>query len=174
MHSTVKPDPCHPALSCRRHGVGSPCSDGRPAWPLTVWKMLRAASRRVPRKRRALRDAADAAGRAKLAFLAGLAARAARCARSAVVLLQYNALSWSRRGFSVGALIVLRTLKRHSSRVGVIFHDAGPYPGTRLRDRVRRRVQVWVMRQLIKNSAKSICALPASCLPWFPSDYVKN
>jgi glycosyltransferase involved in cell wall biosynthesis len=92
----------------------------------------------------------------------------------AVVLLQYNALSWSRRGFSVGALLVLRTLKRHTSRVGVIFHDAGPYPGTRLRDRIRRRVQIWVMRRLIKNSAKSICALPADCLPWFPSAYVKN
>ena len=43
-----------------------------------------------------------------------------------------------------------------------------------MRDRIRRRVQIWVMRRLIKNSAKSICALPADCLPWFPSAYVKN
>ena len=113
---------------------------------------------------------AEQSWRSSLAWLRGrLAAH-----DPAVVLLQYNALSWSRRGFSVGALLVLRTLKRHTSRVGVIFHDAGPYPGTRLRDRIRRRVQIWVMRRLIKNSAKSICALPADCLPWFPAAAIKN
>ena len=46
----------------------------------------------------------------------------------AVVLLQYNALSWSRRGFSVGALLVLRTLNRHTSRSASFFTMRGRIP----------------------------------------------
>ena len=60
---------------------------------------------------------AEQSWRSSLAWLRGrLAAH-----DPSVVLLQYNALSWSRRGFSVGALLVLRTLKRHTSRVGCHF-----------------------------------------------------
>src|SRR5487761_2159038 len=38
------------------------------------------------------------------------------------VLLQYTALSWSRRGFPFGALAVLGVLRRRGVRCAVVFH----------------------------------------------------
>src|ERR1700722_16359087 len=50
------------------------------------------------------------------------------------VLLQYTALSWSRRGFPFGALRVLRSLQKNGVRCTVVFHDAAAVRGPRMRD----------------------------------------
>jgi hypothetical protein len=86
-----------------------------------------------------------------------------------VALLQYSALSWSRWGFPTGALLVVWTLKRCGFAVVVVFHDTQPVSGTRLRDRLRRSVQTWVMRQLVRSALKSVSALPADRLKWLPT-----
>src|SRR5262245_54645097 len=57
------------------------------------------------------------------------------------VLVQYTALSWSRRGFPLGLLPILFVLCRKRTRVGVVFHDTVGYPGKRFVDRFRRLVQ---------------------------------
>jgi glycosyltransferase involved in cell wall biosynthesis len=82
------------------------------------------------------------------------------------VLLQYTALAWSRRGFSFFALVVLAVLKRGGARIATVFHDAVPFGGTRLRDRVRTRFQVWVMRRAALYSDRSISVLPAERMAW--------
>ena len=71
------------------------------------------------------------------------------------VLVQYTALAWSARGFPMRFLRILKTLKAAGARVAVVYHDAEPYSGTRVIDRLRRRVQLRVMRkaQLVSDAA---------------------
>jgi glycosyltransferase involved in cell wall biosynthesis len=70
-----------------------------------------------------------------------------------LVLIQYTHLAWSRRGFSIGALRAHRALRRIGATVGTVFHDATPFAGRRLRDRVRGAVQRAVVRRLARASA---------------------
>lgn len=85
------------------------------------------------------------------------------------VLLQYTALAWSRRGFSLAALRVLKLLKKSGVRCAIVFHDAGPYPGERLRDRIRRRVQLHIMRRAACQAELAILPIPAENMPWLPA-----
>jgi glycosyltransferase involved in cell wall biosynthesis len=83
-------------------------------------------------------------------------------------LLQYTALAWSRRGFPPRALRVIRMLKRSGVRCAVVFHDADAYHGSRLVDRVRRAVQLWTMRQALRQADLAILTIPAEKIPWVP------
>jgi glycosyltransferase involved in cell wall biosynthesis len=91
-----------------------------------------------------------------------------------VALLQYSALSWSRWGFPAGVLLVVWTLKHCGLKIVAVFHDTQPADGTRLRDRVRRGIQTWVMRQLVRSTSKSVSALPVDCLKWLPAGPVRH
>lgn len=91
-----------------------------------------------------------------------------------MALLQYTALSWSRWGFPAGVLLVVWTLKSCGFPVIVVFHDTQPVAGTRLRDRARRRIQVWIMRRLVRSSLKSVSALPVDRLTWLPAGPQRN
>ena len=62
--------------------------------------------------------------------------------RDTWVLIQYTALAWSARGFPQKVLRVVKILKSCGARVGIVFHDVEPYPGSRLIDSVRRFGQV--------------------------------
>lgn len=75
-------------------------------------------------------------------------------------LVQYTALSWSRHGFSLPFLAVLALLRMRGARVAVVFHDAEPYHGTRLVDRLRRACQRRVMRASYRWAHKSIVTVP--------------
>lgn len=86
------------------------------------------------------------------------------------VLVQYTALAWSRRAFPTRFLSVLRILKRHRARVAVIFHDANPYHGNRLVDRLRRAVQTQVMRQTYRIADKCILTVPLENIAWLPKN----
>jgi len=84
------------------------------------------------------------------------------------VILQYTALAWSSRGFPLRFLRVLEILKAAGARVGVVFHDVEPFPGSRLTDLVRRRVQVHVMRRALKAADLAVLTVPLYKLSWLP------
>jgi glycosyltransferase involved in cell wall biosynthesis len=84
------------------------------------------------------------------------------------VVVQYTALGWSRKGFPARALRLLKLLKKKGVRCAVVFHDAGDYSGPRWRDRVRRRVQLFVMRECLRLSDLAIVTVPREKLSWVP------
>ena len=89
------------------------------------------------------------------------------------VLVQYTALAWSRRGFPLRLLAVLGVLKVRRVKLAVVFHDALPFPGGRLVDRLRRRCQTWVMRRCYRWTDKSILTVPLSKVYWLPREAAK-
>lgn len=64
-------------------------------------------------------------------------------------VLQYTALQWSRRAVPVHVPGLLRTIRAEGGRAGIVFHDVGPYGGTRVVDYVRRSVQRATMRRAV-------------------------
>src|SRR5262245_48862519 len=86
--------------------------------------------------------------------------------RDTWVLAQYTSLAWSARGFPQRFLRVLRVLRKTGARIVVVFHDAQPFGGERLIDRIRRFAQVRVMRDAIAFSNCSVMTVPASRVSW--------
>lgn len=84
-------------------------------------------------------------------------------------LLQYTALSWSRRGFPFLFLPVLCVLSVRGVRTAVVFHDTQPYEGKRLVDKVRRVCQRIVMRCAYALSNASVFTVPMEQVSWLPS-----
>jgi glycogen(starch) synthase len=83
------------------------------------------------------------------------------------VFLQYTALAWSRRGFPFGALKVLKLLRDHGARVGVVFHEPWHQEARFSPARpVRSACQDYVVRQLHKRADLAIFTLPASRISW--------
>lgn len=95
--------------------------------------------------------------------------REARNWRGQWVILHYTALMWSRRGFPLGALAVFWVLRMRGTKRGVVFHDAFPYSGTRIVDRVRTSFQGGVMRALFRGADRVITTIAPSCMPWIPA-----
>lgn len=83
-------------------------------------------------------------------------------------LVQYTALSWSRRGFPLRIPKLIRFLNNHGARCAVVFHDAGPYGGNRMIDRLRRTLQIYVMRRALRLAELSILTIPLEKVPWIP------
>ena len=90
------------------------------------------------------------------------------------VLLQYTALSWSRRGLPFGALAVIWILRRRGVRCVVVFHDSSAYGGKRLRDRMRRICQLWVMKSVYRFSTRIIFTEPLETISWMPAQRAKS
>ena len=82
------------------------------------------------------------------------------------VLVQYTALAWSARGFPMRFARILKTLKAAGARVAVVYHDAEPYGGTRVIDRLRRRVQLRTMRKALRVSEAAVFTVPTEKLSW--------
>lgn len=93
-----------------------------------------------------------------------------RDSRNTWFLLQYTALGWSRRGFPLRVLSVIRALKKNGGRCAVVFHDPGPYLGNRLVDRLRRAVQLHTMRKVMRLGDLTILTLPRNKISWIPKD----
>jgi len=89
------------------------------------------------------------------------------------VLLQYTALSWSRRGFPTAALIVLAMLRRGGARVAVVFHEPCSQGGSHWTHRVRDAFQEWVIRKLYWSASKSIFTDPLETIAWLPKEETK-
>lgn len=81
-------------------------------------------------------------------------------------ILQHTHLSWSRRGFPLFAVLIALILKRKTMRLAAVIHDPLPFAGTRVRDRLRRRAQVWVMRRLVRICDVTFVTVPLEVIPW--------
>jgi glycosyltransferase involved in cell wall biosynthesis len=86
------------------------------------------------------------------------------------VLLQYTALAWSTRGFAMDVPRVIKVLRAAGARIGVVYHDAQPFSGSRAVDQLRRFVQRRIMRQLLRASDQAILTVPREKLSWIPVD----
>jgi glycosyltransferase involved in cell wall biosynthesis len=85
------------------------------------------------------------------------------------VLLQYTALAWSGRGFPRCVPRVLRLLKEAGVNVGVVFHDVEPFSGRRAIDIWRRRVQLRVMRQMLRTVDLAVFTVSLNVVSWLGS-----
>jgi glycosyltransferase involved in cell wall biosynthesis len=85
------------------------------------------------------------------------------------VCVQYTALAWSARGFPLRFLSVLNVLGRAGARAVVVYHDAAPYEGDRLVDKLRRAAQLHVMRRALHRSDLAIFTLPLTAIRWLRS-----
>jgi glycosyltransferase involved in cell wall biosynthesis len=101
------------------------------------------------------------------------ASREAKNWRGKWIVVQYTALGWSNRGFPVGVVLLMWIAQRRGAKCAVVFHDAVPYGGPRWIDRVRRAVQVWVMRNLYRRAQHSIMPVPIEKVPWLPAANAK-
>ena len=90
--------------------------------------------------------------------------------RGSWVLVQYTALAWSARGYPRRVLGVIHTLKSAGAKVGIIFHDVEPYPGSRLIDTMRRFIQVRVMRRTLALADLAISTVAPEKLSWLPAN----
>ena len=88
--------------------------------------------------------------------------------RSRWVLMQYTALSWSRRGFSFLALAVVALLRRGNVRLAVVFHEPDRQGGSRWIDQIRGTCQTWVIRRLYQRAVKAIFTVPLETVRWLP------
>jgi glycosyltransferase involved in cell wall biosynthesis len=95
--------------------------------------------------------------------------REARAWRDSWVLLQYTALSWSKRGFPSRFLRVVRVLEASGARVAVVFHDVQPFSGRRLIDRARTWSQLRTMRNALERSL-AIFTVPLAAVSWRPEE----
>ncbi len=84
-------------------------------------------------------------------------------------LLQYTALAWSERGFPTRVRTLVKLLKGQNARCAVVFHDAAPYRGHRWIDRLRRTVQLFVMRELLRLTDVAIFTVPLNKISWLPA-----
>lgn len=89
------------------------------------------------------------------------------------VIIQYTALSWSRRGFPFLALAVLALLRRKGARVAVVFHEPQRQGGGRWIDRIRGLCQDWVIRAMYRGATKAIFADPLEKVLWLPKNDIK-
>jgi glycosyltransferase involved in cell wall biosynthesis len=95
--------------------------------------------------------------------------------RGAWVLVQYTALAWSARGFPRRIFRVLRVLQKAGTRIAMVFHDVEPFGGSRLIDRIRRRLQIGTMKDMAAFSDRNIFTIALNCISWlYDSDSVNE
>jgi len=96
--------------------------------------------------------------------------RDSRTWRGEWVVLQYNALAWSRHGFPFGAIAVLALLRTRRVKLAVVFHDAGPFPVRKPFDKLRRAVQLFVMRSICRRADRVITTIDPARMKWIRGD----
>lgn len=89
------------------------------------------------------------------------------------VLVQYTALAWSMRGFPWRLLRVLRILKAAGVRIGLVYHDVEPFPGTRWIDWLRRHVQIRIMRGAMDLAQAAVFTVPLEKVSWLEPPHAK-
>lgn len=90
--------------------------------------------------------------------------------RSQWVLLQYTSLSWSRRGFPLGAVAALAILRCHGVSCAVVFHESRRQneAPSRWIDRIRGACQDWVIHELFRMAERGIFVEPLELIAWLP------
>ena len=94
--------------------------------------------------------------------------------RDTWVLVQYTALAWSSRGFPGRIFRVLRVLRKCGARIAIVFHDVEPFEGTRIVDRVRRRLQLGTMRDMAAFSDCNVFTIATDHISWITSSELTN
>ncbi len=89
-------------------------------------------------------------------------------------LVQYATLAWSRRGFPADFLRLVRRLRRAAVKVAITFHDPIPFSGRRLRDRLRRRVQLEVMRRSARMVDRVVSTISPEVVPWMQEPQIRR
>jgi len=89
------------------------------------------------------------------------------------VCVQYTAFSWSRSGFPFGLLAALLILRHHGARCAVVLHDPGPCSGRRWIDRLRRAVQVPVLRAAYRLADRAIFTVDLDNARWLSGNREK-
>lgn len=92
--------------------------------------------------------------------------RESRNWRGRWVCVQYTAFSWSRTGFSIGLVPALLILRHHGAKCAVVLHDPGPCAGNRWIDRLRRSVQVPVLKIAYRIADRSIFTIDLGKINW--------
>jgi len=88
-------------------------------------------------------------------------------------LVQYTPLAWSRRGFPVRFARMIDSLKGAGIHVLIVFHDPEPFGGGRCRDRLRRRVQLAVMRRAARLADKIVSTISPDRVPWMQDPTIR-
>jgi hypothetical protein len=89
-------------------------------------------------------------------------------------LVQYTALAWSRRGFPLYFARMIDNLKGAGIHVLIVFHDPEPFGGRRCRDRLRRRVQLAVMRRAARLADKIVSTISPDRVPWMQDPAIRT
>ena len=90
------------------------------------------------------------------------------------VFVQFTPLAWSRHGFTHRFVRMIRLLKRSGMKVMIVFHDPGFFGGCRLRDRLRRRVQLAVVQRSARVADKIVSTISPECLPWMQEQSIRR
>jgi glycosyltransferase involved in cell wall biosynthesis len=93
--------------------------------------------------------------------------------RGGWVLVQYTALAWSRRGFPLRFDRMINRLKGAGIHVLIVFHDPEPFGGRRCRDRLRRRVQLAVMRRSARLADKIVSTISPDRVTWMQDPAIR-
>jgi glycosyltransferase involved in cell wall biosynthesis len=93
--------------------------------------------------------------------------------RSDWALVQYTALAWSRRGFPLRFDRMIDRLKGAGIHVLIVFHDPEPFGGRRFRDRLRRRVQLAVMRRAARLADKIVSTISPDRVAWMQDPAIR-
>jgi glycosyltransferase involved in cell wall biosynthesis len=93
--------------------------------------------------------------------------------RGGWALVQYTPLAWSRRGFPLRFARLIDGLKGAGVHVLIVFHDPEPFGGRRCRDRLRRRVQLAVMRRGARLADKIVSTVSPDRVPWMQDPAIR-
>src|SRR6266849_5863485 len=88
-------------------------------------------------------------------------------------LVQYTPLAWSRRGFPLRFAGMIDGLKGAGIHVLIVFHDPEPFGGRRCRDRLRRRIQLAVMRRAARLADKIVSTISPDRVPWMQDPAIR-
>lgn len=92
--------------------------------------------------------------------------RESRSWRGEWVVLQYTALQWSKHGMPIYLPTVFAMLRLRGVKRAVVFHDANPYPVRRPFDRIRKAIQVFLMKWLCRGADRVITTIDPKGVFW--------
>lgn len=84
------------------------------------------------------------------------------------VIAQFTASAWSKLALPVMFVVVVGLLKIRGVKTAIMFHEVQGYPGERLKYKIRRWVQLWIIRIAMKLADRSIFNVDLEQLTWLP------
>lgn len=88
--------------------------------------------------------------------------------RQRSVLLNYTHLSWARWGASLRPIWIAVLMRLGAQRLVIVIHDPVPFTGPRIRDRIRRSVQLCTMSVLSRTAHDVVVTVAGADALWSP------